>query len=163
MTCDALTPNQEKFLAAFAGHVRVSKAAEIAGVARTQHYAWLKESKVYAGAFELVREQASQALEDEAVRRAVDGVEKPVFYRGEVCGHVVEYSDPLLALLLKANFPDRYKDRSEVTGVQKVEVNAEAIALAEVMTPQELEELERRLRDKLAKRAQIAESSDLST
>ena len=41
------------------------------------------------------------ALEAEARRRAVEGVRKPVFYQGVICGWVGEYSDTLLIFLLK--------------------------------------------------------------
>src|SRR5215469_18944091 len=154
MTSDALTPNQEKFLGAYAEHARVFKAAEIAGVARTQHYAWLKESRVYAKAFDEVKAQAAQALEDEAVRRAVNGVDKPVFYQGEVCGQVTEYSDTLLAMLLKAHIPDRYKERSETTTkIQKHEFSDEAVVLTEMFRVEELQEFDRRLKARQAEKA----------
>jgi hypothetical protein len=55
-----------------------------------------------------------QARLDEAHRRAVEGSQKPVFHRGEVCGYVTEYSDQLLAMLLKADDPDRFTDRKTV-------------------------------------------------
>ena len=56
-----------------------------------------------------------QALrEDEADRRAVEGTLRPVFHKGNICGHVREYSDSLLAIQLKAGNPDRYADRQKV-------------------------------------------------
>lgn len=41
-------------------------------------------------------------LETEAWRRAVDGTEKPVFYKGDECGRITEYSNTLLMFLIKA-------------------------------------------------------------
>ena len=32
-------------------------------------------------------------------RRAIEGVDKPVFYMGEECGYITEYSDTMLAML----------------------------------------------------------------
>jgi hypothetical protein len=52
--------------------------------------------------------------EDEADRRAVEGVKRAVRHRGKVVGHEREYSDQLLALQLKAGNPDRYADRQKV-------------------------------------------------
>lgn len=52
-------------------------------------------------------------LEDEAVRRALHGVERPT----TVAGHrelVRHYSDPLLALLLRSRAPERYLDHHRV-------------------------------------------------
>ena len=59
-------------------------------------------------------------LEDEAVRRAVDGVRKPIFYKGKpirICGEIVyetEYSDALLIQLLKAYNPEKFGDKRQV-------------------------------------------------
>jgi hypothetical protein len=59
-------------------------------------------------------------LEDEAVRRAVDGVRKPIFYKGKpirICGEIVyetEYSDTLLIQLLKAYYPEKFGDKPQV-------------------------------------------------
>ena len=53
-------------------------------------------------------EEGVDMLEEEARRRAVDGVLKPVFFQGEPCGNVREYSDQLLIALLKANRPKKY-------------------------------------------------------
>ncbi|MHC5536960.1 hypothetical protein ACYOEI_01645 [Singulisphaera rosea] len=49
-------------------------------------------------------------LESEARRRALDGVEKPVFYRGQKCGAIREYSDALLMFLMKAARPERFRE-----------------------------------------------------
>lgn len=54
-------------------------------------------------------------LENAAVGRAVDGVRKPVFYKGEIVGHVQEYSDSLLQTLLKANMRNKYGDKTDIT------------------------------------------------
>ena len=59
-------------------------------------------------------------LEDEAVRRAVDGVRKPIFYKGKpirICGEIVyetEYSDALLIQLLKAYHAEKFGDKPQV-------------------------------------------------
>lgn len=49
-------------------------------------------------------------MEAEAFRRAVKGVLKPVFHQGKITARVRQYSDPLLALLLKANLPAKYRE-----------------------------------------------------
>ena len=58
-------------------------------------------------------ELAIERMEAEADRRAVDGTDKPVFYQGERCGEVREYSDSLLVLRLKARRPEVYRERFE--------------------------------------------------
>lgn len=52
----------------------------------------------------------TESLEAEAHRRAVVGVEEPVFYQGVVVGHITKHSDRLLELQLKANAPEKYRD-----------------------------------------------------
>ena len=49
-----------------------------------------------------------QALESEAVRRALSGVSVPVFHQGRECGSTVKHSDQLLIFLLKTLHPARY-------------------------------------------------------
>jgi len=62
-----------------------------------------------------IGEELRQVLrEDEADRRAVDGVERPVYHKGEVVGYIKEYSDQMLALQLKAGNPDKYAERKQV-------------------------------------------------
>jgi hypothetical protein len=51
-------------------------------------------------------------LESEAIRRATLGASKPVYYKGEVCGHVTEYSDSLLMFMLKHLKKDTYGDKA---------------------------------------------------
>jgi hypothetical protein len=52
---------------------------------------------------------------DAAHSRAVDGYKEDIFSAsGKFCGTRMKYSDHLLAIMLKADDPDRYADRSKV-------------------------------------------------
>lgn len=104
-------PKKRAFLAAYAENGNVTQAAEIADVDRSLHYVWLHDDETYADAFKAAQGQAGDRLEQEARRRAIEGVEKPVFYKGEECGRVQEYSDTLLIFLMKGAMPDKYKER----------------------------------------------------
>lgn len=108
---ESLTPHQTAFLAAFAECGSVLLAASAAGVSRRSHSRWLQGCEEYRQAFDDAREDAADALAAEARRRAVEGVEKPVFYKGEQVGSVRQYSDTLLIFLLKAAKPEKYGDR----------------------------------------------------
>ena len=66
-------------------------------------------------------EQAADVLEREAWRRASEGVKQPVFYQGEVCGHVRKYSDVLLIFLLKGARPDKYREQLATPAAGKTE------------------------------------------
>lgn len=54
--------------------------------------------------------QATDAMEYEARRRAMEGWDEPVFYLGEQVGTVRKYSDKLLEMMLKAHRPSRFRE-----------------------------------------------------
>ncbi len=100
------------FLSAFSKLGNITAACAAAGIGRRTHYAWLEDAE-YRKAVAEAEEQATEVLEREAWRRAVDGVEKPVHYRGERIDTVREFSDVLLIFLLKARRPEKYRERFE--------------------------------------------------
>jgi hypothetical protein len=97
----------------------VGPAAEAAHVSRQTIYVWREHDEEFAVAMNAAREEALDAIEHEAYRRAVLGVpqERPITARGEVIGTytITEYSDRLLELVLKANRPEKYRERFDVT------------------------------------------------
>jgi hypothetical protein len=110
-------PRKRAFLTAYSRIGMVVKSATIAGCAREMHQIWLKGDPQYAELFEVAQELSVRSLEDEAIRRAKMGVNVPVFYQGKKVATKKEYSDFLLGLLLKAEMPDKYRERisQEVT------------------------------------------------
>lgn len=111
-TC--LTPQKrEAFLAALAECGNVSRAAESAGVNRVYMYEVRGKDEDFAKDWEKAARIGASALEDEARRRAFEGVDEPVFYQGKECGAVRRYSDTLLIVLLKAHHPEKYAERSK--------------------------------------------------
>ncbi len=105
---------REAFLAALASGWSVSKAALVADVARASIYRHRAADPTFAAAWDEALETGSDAIEDEARRRAVDGVSRPVFYKGKVCGTVQECSDSLLLAILRARRPEKYRDNSKI-------------------------------------------------
>ena len=113
---DAIThPPQRAFLAAFAELANVSRAAKVAECSREAHYDWLRDPE-YAAAFAEAKAMACISLEDEAVRRAKSGVLKPVYQGGAKVGLIRQYSDTLLALLLAAWMPNKYRRNVALSG-----------------------------------------------
>jgi AcrR family transcriptional regulator len=106
------------FLEKLAATGHITRSCKAAGVPRRTIYNWRKADEAFAAAWDEAVELAIDALEDEAIRRAKDGVLKPVFQGGKKVGTVREYSDGLLQFLLKGKRPERYKDRlqSELSG-----------------------------------------------
>jgi len=109
---------QEAVLSAFEECGHISNSCKEANVPRRTFYNWIGKDKKFKKAFEAARVVATGLLVDEAWRRAKDGVPKGIYYKGDLVGHELEYSDRLLELLLKANDPKTYKDRvsTEVSG-----------------------------------------------
>ena len=92
-----LRPHQQLFLTAFMATFRVTTAAAQAGIARDSHYGWLAQDEKYRAAFQRARLVASDVLEDEAVRRAMEG------------------SDGLLMFLLRGLRPEQYGHSPKMT------------------------------------------------
>lgn len=100
---------QVAFLSAYAEVGNITQAAKIAKVDRISHYNWLKKDSTYPDRFTEAHDKACDRLEQEARRRAVEGVEEPVFQKGERVGTIQRYSDKLLEFLLKGAKPQKYK------------------------------------------------------
>jgi hypothetical protein len=131
---------QAAFLAAFSVHGNIQRAVDAVRTAqgrpgkpdaeghlvgRDIHYRWLRESEEYAARFQEAKDAFADRLEDEARRRAIEGVQRYVVSAGKLVYDdegkpLVErvYSDGLLSQMLKAHRRELYGDRSthEVTG-----------------------------------------------
>lgn len=92
------------------------QAFEKSGLSRWQVHQRLTDDRAFAARFLEAWEMGVDALEDEAVRRAVLGWYEPVFSQGMYVGEVLRYSDSLLATLLKAN---RRKFRGDDANAQR--------------------------------------------
>lgn len=115
------------FLASIARWGSVTRAAQETGIHKSSHYEWMQRDPVYAAAYKQAEDEAIEAMEAEARRRAVEGVSKPVFGKGgEVYGHITEYSDQLLMFLLKGKRPEVYRERVDLT----VDIRKEAERIA---------------------------------
>lgn len=102
---------EEAFFAMLREGASVRRACAAAGMARSTAYRRRADDPDFARAWDDAVEDGTDHLEDEMVRRAVEGIDKPVFYKGEPVGHVRVYSDTLLMFTLRARRPDKFKDR----------------------------------------------------
>lgn len=110
--------NKAKFLEMLAFGYSVSKAAAAIDCSRALMFQWKKADAEFAANWADAMEAGIDRLEDEAMRRAVEGVSREVLYQGEGTGHhIVEYSDALLTLLLRGKRANVFNtDRVEHTG-----------------------------------------------
>jgi hypothetical protein len=107
--------NQATFLREFAISGHLANSAKKAGVDRTTVFLW-RDKEEFESLFKVAERHSVSVLEDEAHRRAFDGVDKPVYQGKELVGHIREYSDTLLIFLLKGKAPAKYRERYEITG-----------------------------------------------
>ena len=107
------------FLEKYAELGSITAACKAAGGinTRTIHH-WRKGDPDFLKRFEEAKLIAITLLEDEAFRRAVTGVQKPVYQGGKKVGEITEYSDNLLITLLKGALPNKYKSNvaAELSG-----------------------------------------------
>lgn len=101
-------------LQANGGHVM--EACKAAGVSRTTIGNYRDEDDVFAEMWASTQEANIERLEMEVDRRAVDGIEREVRYKGEVVGVERQFSDILLMFRLKALRPEKYRDGPGVKG-----------------------------------------------
>lgn len=108
------------FLQFLAETGRVAHSWKLAGgepKSITNLYARKRADKDFAAAWAVALEMAGDVFEAEAARRAVEGVTKDIYYKGEVVGHEQQYSDGLLGKLLDGAKPDKYAPKKEKSDV----------------------------------------------
>lgn len=113
--------NRAHFLDTFEWCGMVTMACKLTGICRTTVYEERQRNEEFATAWADVEERTTERMEREAYRRAVEGVDSPVLYKGEFVktedgSQLVEreYSDTLLTFLLKARKPNVYRDNVSV-------------------------------------------------
>lgn len=102
------------FLEALSTYGNISRAAEKSGLDRAGLYVKRRNDNAFSAEWDKAMEIGVEAIEDEAKRRAFEGWEEPVWYRGDLCGTVRKFSDTLLIVLLKAHKPEKYRENSKV-------------------------------------------------
>ncbi len=105
------------FIAALAETGQVMVAAQAVGYATTQHLHKLRrEDEDFAEQWDEALVSAGDTFKDEAVRRAREGVLEPDYYKGEIVGYTVKYSNDLLMFIIKQNDPS-FRDTGRGGGV----------------------------------------------
>ena len=124
-----LTPaRQVRFLDALAQTGNVTWAAAAIGMTRAAALGLRAGDESLARQWDDALEIAADALEAEARRRALEGWLEPVYYQGQRVGEVRKYSDRMLELLLKAQRPEKFKDRREHTGADGGPIRTEDLS-----------------------------------
>jgi len=80
----------------------VHRSCRMAGISPDFLFNWMRDDKVAAEAVEEAKRVGYLGIESAIIDRAIHGVEKQIFYKGEVCGYETVYSDSLLSKLADA-------------------------------------------------------------
>jgi hypothetical protein len=116
------------FLEAYAQWANITHACKVSGVARQNVYDWQERDPDFSAAFHIAESAATERLEREAWRRAIEGTpyERTSYWHGEPVGtdRKIEYSDQLLMLLLRARKPEQYRETTNVNVSQVIKTVA---------------------------------------
>ena len=77
-------------------------------------YEWKEKDEAWRDSWEQAWHLGVDALEEEALRRGVEGFLEPVWYNGEIVGHRRKYSDNLLIFMLKGRRPGTFRDNASI-------------------------------------------------
>jgi hypothetical protein len=77
-------------------------------------YSYRKKDETFRKEWEEAHEMGIDSWEREGLRRAVHGVDKPVYQGGQLVGYVKDYADTLLMFMLKGARPGKYRERQQV-------------------------------------------------
>lgn len=129
----ALTPVLKSlFLKELARTGSVLDSAALIHRSRRNLYRDYENDPVFKQDWDEALEMANERLEAEAYRRAVLGVEEPVFQGGVLVGKVQRYSDGLLKMLLTAHNPNKFSDKLQMTGANGGPIQHTQVDLSEL-------------------------------
>lgn len=105
---------REEFIRILRVTGNVSESCRQVGLSRMIAYDLREKIPEFAKAWDDAIEEAVDALEAEARRRAVQGVPEGVYYEGVKVDTQQRYSDRMLEILLKAHRPDKFRENVKV-------------------------------------------------
>ena len=112
----------------------VNQACAVAGVGRSTAYAHRKECPEFAEEWDGAVCANIEDLEASALRRAINGYPKEVFFQGDLCGQQQHYETALTIFLLKCLKPEKYNiDTSENAALSTDQTAAAVRAAIEAM------------------------------
>ena len=112
---ESLTAQLRAFLVAYSVVGNVSEACELAKMTAKHHYTSISQSEIYRDCYAQAQKLFVERLEREVTRRAIEGWDKPVVSAGKLVCFERVYDTKLMEILLKANAPEKYRDRIDVT------------------------------------------------
>ena len=129
---------QDYFLIALGALGTIRDSVIFTGIPRAQHFRWLDKDDDYKLKYQRAQDTFSEVLEAQLYKRAIVGVEEPIYAKGEIVGYKTKYSDNLLITALKANLPDKYAERTKSTATietkaTSININADVTGAPDVV------------------------------
>lgn len=109
--------HRKKFLEGLAAGMTPAVSCAAADLGYRTVWDWKRDDPAFAQEWEMAVEHGVDLLEQEARRRAFEGVDRPVYQGGDKVGTVREYSDTLMTVLLKGRRKKVFSERIEHGGV----------------------------------------------
>ncbi len=91
----------------------VTYAAARAGIERRTLYRRRAADEAFAARWDEALQLGIDRLQDNAMQRALNGTERPLFRNGRRVGSMQQYDNKLLQFLLRAHRPEVYADRKQ--------------------------------------------------
>lgn len=111
-------PKKRAYIAQYAMTGNLGDAAACARISLKTGWNWRHDDKdtAFHGALAVAKGIACDRIEAEIRRRAIEGVDEPVFQGGRLVGTVRKFSDTLLIFMAKGAMPEKYRERFEHSG-----------------------------------------------
>lgn len=87
----------------------VTAAINSVGRSRRDIFDLRKKDKDFAARWDSAIDSVKDDLEASALKRAIDGYEEPVFYKGKICGYKRVHCNALTIFMLQALKPEIYQ------------------------------------------------------
>lgn len=114
-------PWMQRFIEFLGEGGHVSGACRAARVGRSTAYRHRQADEAFAVAWADAEQESTERLEEEAYRRAHDGLTRNKYDKdGNLLCEELVYSDTLMIFLLKARDPEKYRDRLDLRHSGKV-------------------------------------------
>ena len=121
-----------KFLGWLRKGYSVTKACDQIGITPRQAYAHRNAYTEFADQWDDALEAGADALEDVAIKRAVEGYTRPIYQQGIKVGQEQVYNENLLMFMLKGKKPEKYRERHDLTSGGQDLIQGFAKALTEL-------------------------------
>jgi hypothetical protein len=123
-----ITPTQQDmFLTVYRTTGLFNKAAQAAGTTKSEIEKYCQAKTADAETFQLnVQDAAAQwgeVIESEITRRAITGVQRAVYYKGEFVDWETVYSDTLLLKLAEAKLPEFKRQAEQPQAAISIQIN----------------------------------------